>query len=182
MTTSREEAPGRVEHRRDQGSLLSGGPPLFGGPGDGGCAVSMLVGPVASDCAVAWTGWMLQALEELRAEPASAGTLRPETLDAIESYVRAWARATRRHDEVFRWQCEIHPDELEYVTNGLYNLDGHLSEQVTGGRRPEAPAQGKVFHGMVVEALLHALAEDSPCRAAFSEQLRQTWPSGPRPT
>lgn len=71
---------------------------------------------------------------------------------------------------------------LEYVTNALYNLDGHLSAQITHGRRPAAPVEAEVFHGVLVEALLHALADESPCRAAFSEQLAQTWPALHRPT
>lgn len=142
----------------------------------------LLVGPVPPECAALWTEWALQAIEELRAEPVSGGPLHPETLDAIESYVRAWSRATRRRADVFRWQSEVDPEQLEYVTNALYNLDGHLSAQVMSGQRRAAPVEGEVFHGVLVEALLRALAEESPCRAAFSEQLGQTWPASRPPT
>lgn len=135
------------------------------------------VGPVPPECAAVWTEWALDAIEELRAAPVPTGPLGPETLAAIEPYVRAWPQATPRQGDVFRWQSEVDPDQLEYVTNALYNLDGHLSEQVTQGHRRAAPVQGEVFHGVLVEALLRALAEDSRCRAAFSEQLGRTWPS-----
>ncbi len=141
----------------------------------------LLVGPVAPDCAVVWTEWALGAIDELRAAGASTGPLPPETLDTIDGYVRAWAQATRR-GKVFRWQSEVDPDQLEYVTNALYNLDGHLAAQITHGRRPAAPVEAEVFHGVLVEALLHALAAESPCRAAFSEQLAQTWPALHRST
>ncbi len=141
----------------------------------------LLVGPVAPECAAVWTQWALDAIDELRAEGASAGPLPPETLDAIDVYVRAWAEATRR-GKVFRWQSEVDPDHLEYVTNALYNLDGYLAAQILRGRRRAAPVEAEVFHGVLVDALLHALAEESPCRAAFSEQLGQTWPALPGPT
>ncbi len=141
----------------------------------------LLVGPVPPECAAVWTEWALEAIEELRAEPVSSGPLGPETLDAIDSYVRAWAEATRRRGEVFHWQSEVEPDQLEYVTNALYNLDGRLSHQVMCGQRRAAPVEAEVFHGVLVDALLRALAEESPSRAAFSEQLGQTWPSLRRP-
>ncbi|MDQ4130150.1 MAG: hypothetical protein M3133_04045 [Actinomycetota bacterium] len=141
----------------------------------------LLVGPVAPECAAVWTEWALEAIDELRAEGLPTGPLPPETVDAIDAYVQAWAQATRRGGKVCRWQSEVDPGQLEYLTNALYKLDGHLSAQVTRGRRPAAPPQAEVFHGVLVEALLHALSEEGPCRAAFSEQLGQTWPALGRP-
>jgi hypothetical protein len=141
--------------------------------------VRVLVGPVAPECAAVWTEWTLQALRDLRAAPATTGPLAPETLDAIDSYVRAWHRATRGGDDVFRWQSEVDPDHLEYVTNALYHLDAHLSAQVRRGERPAAPVQGEAFRGVLVQALLHALAAESPWRAALSEELGRSWPGVP---
>ncbi len=141
----------------------------------------LLVGPVAPECAAVWTEWTLEAIEELRAQGASAGPLPPETLDAIDSYARAWAQAPHR-GKVFRWQSDVDPDQLEYVTNALYNLDGHVAAQVTRGRRPAAPVEVEAFQRVLVHALLHALAEVGPCRAAFSEHLAQTWPALRHPT
>jgi hypothetical protein len=131
--------------------------------------VRLLVGPVPPECAAVWTEWTLRTLEELRAAPPVVGPLEPETLDAIGAFVRTWNRVTRGDGVVFRWQSEVDADQLEYLTNALYNLDGHLSAQVSQGRRPAPPEQAEVFHGVLVRALLHALAEESPSRAAFSE-------------
>ena len=142
----------------------------------------LLVGPVPPTSAAVWTEWTLQTLEELRAAPAVVGPLAPEILDAIDAYVRAWHRATRGNGDMFRWQSDVDPDQLEYLTNALYNLDGHLSAQVTQGQHRALPEQAAVFHGVLVEALLHALAAESPCRAAFSEQLARSWPAVPTGT
>jgi hypothetical protein len=137
----------------------------------------VLVGPVPPECATVWTEWTLEALDELRAAPVPAGPLSAEALDAVGGYVRAWAQATPGQGDDFRWQSEIDPDELAYVANAFYNLDGHLSVQVRRGQRRAAPVQAGVFQRVLVQALLHALAEESPFRAAFSEQLAQSWPS-----
>jgi hypothetical protein len=71
---------------------------------------------------------------------------------------------------------EIDPDELEYLVHAFFCLDALLSDGVQQGERSTAPDQARDFYLVLVRSLLHALEMDSPCRAAFVEQLRSSWP------
>ena len=130
--------------------------------------VRVCVGPVAPTSAKAWISWARKMIEALRRQPESAVKLPAQVLDDVAAYVESWAGANRRGD-VFEWQVEVDPDELEYLTNALYNLDLRLAEEA-------APAAARAFHIVLVQALLFALAQESPSRAAFVEQLRPSWP------
>ncbi len=130
--------------------------------------VRVCVGPVAPTSAKAWIGWARKAIEALRRQPGTAAKLPAQVLDDVAAYVESWAGANRP-GAVFRWQVDVDPDELEYLTNALYNLDLRLADEA-------APAEARAFHVVLVQALLFALAEASPSRAAFVEQLRPSWP------
>ena len=130
--------------------------------------VRVCVGPVAPTSAEAWIGWAREMIETLRRQPGTAVKLPAEVLDDVASYVESWAGANRPGD-VFRWQVDVDPDELEYLTNALYNLDLRLADEA-------APAEARAFHIVLVQALLFALAQESPSRAAFVQQLRPSWP------
>ena len=130
--------------------------------------VRVCVGPVAPTSAEAWIGWAREMIGALRRHPETAVKLPAEVLDDVAAYVESWAGANRRGD-VFQWQVDVDPDELEYLTNALYNLDLRLADEA-------APAEARAFHLVLVQALLFALARESPSRAAFVEQLRPSWP------
>ncbi|HEV2759629.1 MAG TPA: hypothetical protein VGV86_08705 [Acidimicrobiales bacterium] len=131
-------------------------------------AVRVCVGPVAPTSAEAWIGWAREMIEALREQPEAPVKLPAQVLDDVEAYVESWAGANRPGD-VFQWQVDVDPDELEYLTNSLYNLDLRLADEA-------APAEARAFHIVLVQALLFALAQESPSRAAFVEQLRPSWP------
>lgn len=130
--------------------------------------VRVCVGPVAPTSAEAWIGWAGEMIEALRRQPETAVKLPAQVLDDVAAYVESWAGANRPGD-LFRWQVDVDPDELEYLTNALYNLDLRLADEA-------APAEARAFHLVLVQALLFALAQESPSRAAFVEQLRPSWP------
>ena len=130
--------------------------------------VRVRIGPVAPTSAEAWIGWAREMIGVLRRQPESAVKLPAEVLDDVAAYVESWAGANRPGD-VFQWQVDVDPDELEYLTNALYNLDLRLADEA-------APAEARAFHLVLVQALLFALAQESPSRAAFVEQLRPSWP------
>ena len=133
------------------------------------------VGPVAPTSADAWIRWARETIRELRGQPSSPVKLPTEVLDDVARYVESWADVNRRGD-VFQWQVDVEPDELEYLTNALYNLDMRLADEADRAPERTAPAEARAFHLMLVQALLFALAQDSPSRAAFVEQLRPAWP------
>ena len=135
--------------------------------------MKLCVGPVPPTSAEAWTGWARAVIGDLRRQPALK--LPGEVLDDLASYVESWAGANRCGDE-FRWQVDVTPEELEYLTNALYNLDLRLADEACEAPERAAPAEARAFHLMLVQALLFALAQDSPSRAAFVEQLRPSWP------
>ncbi len=140
-----------------------------------GAGVRVSVGPVAPNSAAAWIGWARQVIGELRGDPAAAVKLSPQVLDDVAAYVESWA-GVNCDSEVFEWQVDVDPDELEYLTNALYNLDRRLADRAGRGPQRSAPAEARAFHLMLVQALLFALAQESPSRAAFVEQLRPCWP------
>jgi len=133
--------------------------------------MKVCVGPVAPTSAEAWIRWARGSIGDLRREPGSA-KLPAQVLDHVSSYVETWAGATR-HGDTFHWQVDVDPEQLEYLTNALYNLD-RLADDAHEERT--APAEARAFHVVLVQALLVALAQDSPGRAAFAEQLRPSWP------
>ena len=67
-------------------------------------------------------------------------------------------------------------DELEHLVHAFFTLDAQLSHEVHGKRSPPPTDRGRNFYLVLVRALLHALEMDSPCRAAFADQLRSSWP------
>ncbi|MCA1673975.1 MAG: hypothetical protein LC799_17835 [Actinobacteria bacterium] len=101
----------------------------------------------------------------------------PQVLDDLDAYLDDWGGAAPTNRSAFRWRAEVDADELEYVTNALYNLDIRLSAEVRRGERQAGPAAGLTFHLVLVGALLHALALESGPRAQFVEQLRSSWPT-----
>ncbi len=129
--------------------------------------VRVCVGPVAPTSAEAWIGWAQEMIGALRRQPETAVKLPAEVLDDVAAYIESWAGANRPGG-VFKWQVDVDPDELEYLTNALYNLDLRLADEA-------APAEARAFHVVLVQALLFALGEESPSRAAFVEQLRPSW-------
>ena len=137
--------------------------------------MKVCVGPVAPTSAEAWIGWARGVLCELRQQPAAAATLPAQVLDDVASYVEAWAGASSGTD-IFRWQVDVDPDELEYLTNALYNLDVRMADEARRCPERAAPAEAGAFHLILVQALLFALAQESPSRAAFVDQLRPSWP------
>ncbi len=84
----------------------------------------------------------------------------------VDDYLHEWDFRTS-DDKPFHWHVEVDADELEFVTTALFHLDPHL---------PSVPPEGRVFHLVLVQALLHALELDSPTRAAFADQMRWSWP------
>jgi hypothetical protein len=94
----------------------------------------------------------------------------------VDSYVASWAGATLSRGDVFRWEVEVHPDELEYLTNALYHVDVRLAEAARLCPWTAEPPEARAFHVVLVRALLFALAQEGPSRAAFVDQLRPAWP------
>ena len=134
------------------------------------------VGPVEPTSARAWIGWAREMLGTLRHEPAATPTLTAEVLDDVGDYVDSWAGAASNGAGAFRWHVEIHPDELEYLTNSLYNVDLRLADQARPRPGRAEPTEGRAFHVVLVDSLLFALAQAGASQAAFAEQLRPFWP------
>ena len=133
--------------------------------------MKVCVGPVAPTSAEAWISWARDMISEMSTRPRSTDKLPAQVLDDVARYVDSWA-GRARHGEVFQWQDDVEVDELEYLTNALYNLD----DEARGSPERAAPAEGRAFHVVLVQALLFALAQAGPSRAAFVEQLRPAWP------
>ena len=135
--------------------------------------MKVCVGPVAAASARAWTRWAREMLGALRIGPTATGVLRPKVLHDVGTYVDAWAAAADKDgDGEFRWCAEVSVDELVYLTNSLYNLDQCLADLIRRQPGKAEPAEGHLFHVVLVEALLFALAEEGPVEAAFADQLR----------
>ncbi|HEX2273497.1 MAG TPA: hypothetical protein VHG90_06470 [Acidimicrobiales bacterium] len=137
----------------------------------------LYVGPVPRDGVVAWAEWAHSVLDDVRNDPRAGACLSARVLDDIEAYVAEWERTTGLSDDAFRWQSDVHPDDLEYLTNALYNLDLRLAADGDPSRKVALSAEGRVFHLVLVRALLTALAHESPSHAAFVDQIRTSWPT-----
>lgn len=133
------------------------------------------VGPVEPASALVWIEWAHKILGQLRDEPASAVSLPAPMLDHMNVYLDHWARTTLDSGESFRWHAEIEPDALEYLANAVYNVEITLGAMSWPDERATAPAEGRDFYLVLVRALVHALALESPPRAAFADQLRSSW-------
>jgi hypothetical protein len=138
--------------------------------------VKVNVGPVEPACAHAWIGWVQEMLGVLRREAVATLTLTDQVLDDVGAYVDRWCGAAHLDADAFRWHADVHPDELEYLTNCLYNLDRRLADQTRMCSARREPIEGRSFHVVLVDALLFALAHAGPSQAAFAEQLRSSWP------
>jgi hypothetical protein len=136
----------------------------------------LYVGPVAPDSVVAWVEWARGVLDDLRNDPRTSAWL-CTALDDIEAYVGEWERGTGGSDGAFRWQSEVPAEDLEYLTNALYNLDLHLAADGEPGGRVALAGEGRDFHLVLVQALLAALSHESPTHAAFVDQIRASWPT-----
>jgi hypothetical protein len=81
--------------------------------------VRVTVGPVEPVSAHAWIGWAREMLGALRREPEPTLTLPTQVVEDVGSYVDSWAGAAHNGSESFRWNVDVEPDELEYLTNCL---------------------------------------------------------------
>ena len=137
----------------------------------------LYVGPVAPDSVVAWAEWAHTVLDDLRHDCRAGACLSARVLDDIEAYVAEWERTTGNSGGAFRWQSDVHPDHLEYLTNALYNLDLRLAADGEPSAAAALSVEGRLFHLVLVRALLTALAGESPTHAAFVDQMRASWPT-----
>ncbi len=136
------------------------------------------MGPVARTSALRWVEWAETVVEELQAEPAGCASLPGLAhLADFDPYLRNWRRMASDGTAEFRWQADVDPDALEFFIHGLYSLDRRLAAEVERGEREAGPVEAHTFNLVLVRGLLDALARESPCRAAFAEQLRSSWPS-----
>ena len=134
------------------------------------------MGPVASSSARAWTEWAREMIAALRDAPVTSG-LPCEVLDSIHTYLDVWAHtANLDGDGAFRWRAEVPAEELVYLTNALYNLDQCFADLTHQHPGKAQPAEGRVFHVVLVEALIFALTQEGRSEAAFAGQLRPWWP------
>ena len=138
--------------------------------------VRLEVGPVEPASAAAWIQWADETIRELRRQSPTGVSLSAEAVDELRHYLEQWKPETRSVDGDFRWRGEIDPDQLEYLVHAFFRLDALRTDAVEQGERSAAPDQGRDFYRVLVRALLHALEMDSPCRAAFADQLRSSWP------
>lgn len=143
-----------------------------------GRELNLDVGPVAPESARTWIHWAHNAVCDLRDQPQADRPLPPQAaFDNLDRYLEQWAHATQECDASFRWHADVDPEELEYLTNAFYNLDVRLRDATSQGEGVPEPVAGRSFHLVMVRALLHALAQVSPARATFVEELRTTWPT-----
>jgi hypothetical protein len=100
-------------------------------------------------------------------------------LDAFSKYIDDWNATAEaeaaRHDEVFRWNGEALPENVEYLVFALYRLGVRLTEEEESGLRPPRPAAAAKFHGVLVRSLLIALEREGEGEAHFVRQLREVW-------
>ena len=129
----------------------------------------LCVGPVERTSAHAWIGWTKDALRRIRCQSPSASALPTRVLDDVDSYLDVWDDATLAGGDVVECRMDVDPEELQYLTYAIYNLDLHLADQAE-------PTEGHSFHVVLVRDLLLTLAQVSPSQAAFAAQLRPTWP------
>ena len=134
------------------------------------------MGPFEPASAAAWIQWAEETFGELHPESAPGGSLSAEFVDDLRRYVDQWNPESCVGRDGLRWPAEIDPDQVEYLVHSFFSLDAQLSEEVRRGERTAASDPGRDFYLILVQALLHALETDSPCRAAFVDQLRSSWP------
>jgi hypothetical protein len=137
--------------------------------------VKLEVGPVERASAAAWIEWADETLRELRRQSPGL-SLSADVVDELRHYLEQWKPEACSKHRNFQWRGEIDPDQLEYLVHAFVRLDALLTDAVQRGERSAAPDQGRDFYLVVVRALLHALEMDGPCRAAFADQLRSSWP------
>ncbi len=137
----------------------------------------LYVGPVAPNSVQAWAEWAHSVLDDLRRDCRAGASLSARVLDDIEAYVADWERMSGRSGAAFRWQSEVHPDDLEYLTNALYNLDLRLAADGEPSGTVALSPEGRLFHLVLVRDLLTALAGEGPTHAAFADQIRTSWPT-----
>jgi len=139
--------------------------------------VRLDVGPVAPASAVAWLGWADEVYGDFASCPASALLASTGLAVDVVSYLHRWMAHAAAVDNIYRWQAEVDPDELEYLVHAFCSLDAQMSGDGVVGELPPLPEEGRAFYLVLVGALLHALETESRSRAAFVDQLRSCWPS-----
>jgi hypothetical protein len=135
--------------------------------------MKVFVGPVARESVLAWAEWAHGVIDDLRNDPRAGACLSARVL---EDYVAEWEGTTGRSDGTFRWNSEVHAEDLEYLTNALYNLDLRLAAD-DRSRTGALPVEGRLFHLVLVRALLSTLALEGSTHAAFADQMQAAWPT-----
>ena len=135
------------------------------------------VGPVEPASAAAWIQWADEILGGVRRRSDTGTPLSAEVADDVRHYLEQWKPETRSTHDTYRWRGEIDCDQLEYLVHAFFTLDERMSSEAENGERSGVPDEARDFYLVLVRALLHALEMDSPCRAAFVDQLRSSWPS-----
>lgn len=133
------------------------------------------VGPVEPESAAAWIDWADETSRKLRVWSATGVTLPADVVDDLRLHLARWKRGARSKNDRYRWHGEIDVDQLEYLVHAFVRLDAELSGGFPRSERSPVPVEARDFYLVLVRAILHALELDSPCRAAFADQLRSSW-------
>ncbi len=110
------------------------------------------VGPVAPASAVAWLGWADEVYGDLGDRPASAVSAATGLSADVVSYLHRWIAHAGGVDQIYRWQAEVDPDELEYLVHAFCSLDAQMSAEGVVGEQPPVPEESRAFYLVLVGA------------------------------
>ena len=91
----------------------------------------------------------------------------------FSGYLEEWADAAASSGDVFVWEGEAEPEEVEYLLHAFFKLAQTVAEQ------PEEhpmPADAQLFYTTLVTALLNALRSENRATSEFVEHLAPFWP------
>lgn len=125
----------------------------------------VLVGPLPNDTAVAWLAYARDVVN------AVARQLPIQVAAGFSGYLEEWSDAA--HGEVFRWEGEAEPEEVEYLLHAFFKLAQTVAEQQVP---MPMPAEGQLFYTTLVNALLNALRAENRAASEFAEHLAPFWP------
>ena len=127
------------------------------------------VGPVPNESAQAWLAYARKLVGDYSRQ------LPIQVAASFSGYLEAWADEAADGD-VFVWEGEAEPEEVEYLLHAWFKLARAVVEQRELTGEPVAPPEGHLFYTTLVNALLNALRTESRATAEFVDHLAPFWP------
>lgn len=131
------------------------------------------VGPLPSETASAWIAFARSVLDDgLGAETPD---LSPEVRAGFAAFLGEWETVARA-SPTFLWETDVDPEQVEFLALALHRVASELSEAAVRRGYGLMPEAGAPFYRAVVTAFLDAMGGESRALAAYSEELRSSWP------